>query len=64
MQTFGILGFTFGLIAFAMVNKLSKNEGAESVRLIEQTGGKGLFIRADVSIKEDIANMVAKTVEA
>ena len=64
MQTFGILGFTFGLIAFAMVNKLSKNGGAESVRLIEQTGGKNLFIRADVSIEEDIANMVAKTVEA
>ena len=64
MQTFGIFGFTFGLIAFAMVNKLSKNEGAESVRLIEQTGGKNLFIRADVSIEEDIANMVAKTVEA
>jgi uncharacterized membrane-anchored protein YhcB (DUF1043 family) len=25
MQTFGILGFMFGLIAFAMVNKLSKD---------------------------------------
>jgi uncharacterized membrane-anchored protein YhcB (DUF1043 family) len=25
MQTFGILGFTFGLIAFAMVNKLAKD---------------------------------------
>ena len=25
MQTFGILGFTFGLIAFVMVNKLSKD---------------------------------------
>jgi hypothetical protein len=25
MEPFGILGFTFGLIAFAMVNKLTKD---------------------------------------
>lgn len=40
-----------------------ENEGAESVTLIEQAGGKGLFVQADVSIEEDVANMVAKTVE-
>lgn len=41
-----------------------ENEGAESVALIEQAGGKGLFVRADVSIEDDVANMVAKTVDA
>lgn len=40
-----------------------ENEGAESVTLIEQAGGKGLFVQADVSIEEDVANMVARTVE-
>ena len=41
-----------------------EKEGAESVALIEQAGGKGLFVRADVSIEEDVANLVAKTVAA
>ena len=41
-----------------------EKEGAESVALIEQAGGKGLFVQADVSVEEDVANMVAKTVEA
>lgn len=41
-----------------------EKEGAESVALIEQAGGKGLFVRADVSVEEDVANMVAKTVKA
>ncbi len=40
-----------------------ENEGAESVALIEEAGGKGLFIRADVSVEDDVAAMVAKTVE-
>ncbi len=40
-----------------------ETEGAESVALIEQAGGKGLFVRADVSIEDDVANMVTKTVE-
>ncbi|MGY0558171.1 glucose 1-dehydrogenase [Lysobacter sp. A421] len=41
-----------------------ESEGAESVALIEQAGGKGLFVRADVSAEEDVASMVAQTVEA
>jgi len=41
-----------------------KDEGAESVDLIEQAGGKGLFVRADVSVEDEIASMVARTVEA
>lgn len=41
-----------------------ESEGAESVALIEQAGGKGLFVRADVSIEDDVASMVAQTFEA
>jgi NAD(P)-dependent dehydrogenase (short-subunit alcohol dehydrogenase family) len=38
-------------------------EGAESVRLVEKTGGKGLFIRADVAIEKEVEAMVARTIE-
>ncbi|EIL93083.1 short chain dehydrogenase [Rhodanobacter fulvus Jip2] len=41
-----------------------ENEGAEAVSLIERTGGQGLFVRADVSVEEDVASMVVQTVEA
>jgi len=40
-----------------------KDEGAESVALIEQAGGNGLFVRADVSAEDEVAAMVARTVE-
>ncbi|MEL1265659.1 glucose 1-dehydrogenase [Pseudoxanthomonas putridarboris] len=40
-----------------------EDEGAESVALIEQAGGKGLFVRADVSVEDEVASMVARTVE-
>jgi len=40
-----------------------EDEGAESVALIEQAGGKGLFVRADVSVEDEVAAMVARTVE-
>jgi NAD(P)-dependent dehydrogenase (short-subunit alcohol dehydrogenase family) len=38
-------------------------EGAESVRLVEKTGGKGLFVRTDVAIEKEVEAMVARTVE-
>jgi NAD(P)-dependent dehydrogenase (short-subunit alcohol dehydrogenase family) len=38
-------------------------EGAESVRLVEKTGGNGLFVRADVTIEKEVEAMVARTVE-
>jgi NAD(P)-dependent dehydrogenase (short-subunit alcohol dehydrogenase family) len=38
-------------------------EGEESVRLVEKAGGKGLFIRADVTAEEEIAALVTRTVE-
>jgi NAD(P)-dependent dehydrogenase (short-subunit alcohol dehydrogenase family) len=41
-----------------------ESEGAVSVALIEQTGGKGLFVQADVSVEDDVAAMVAKTLES
>lgn len=40
-----------------------EDEGAESVALIGQAGGKGLFVRADVSVEDEIAAMVARAVE-
>lgn len=41
-----------------------ETEGNETVTLIEQAGGKGLFVRADLSREEDVALSVARAVEA
>jgi NAD(P)-dependent dehydrogenase (short-subunit alcohol dehydrogenase family) len=38
-------------------------EGAESIRLIEKVGGKGLFVRTDVSLEKDIEVMVSRTLD-
>jgi NAD(P)-dependent dehydrogenase (short-subunit alcohol dehydrogenase family) len=38
-------------------------EGAESVRLVEKTGGNGLFIRTDVAIEKEVEAVVARTIE-
>jgi NAD(P)-dependent dehydrogenase (short-subunit alcohol dehydrogenase family) len=38
-------------------------EGAESIRLIEKAGAKGLFVRTDVSLEKDIEGMVARTLD-
>ena len=38
-----------------------ETEGAETVALVEKAGGRGWFVRADVSSEEDIAALVAKT---
>jgi NAD(P)-dependent dehydrogenase (short-subunit alcohol dehydrogenase family) len=40
-----------------------ETEGVESVRLLEKAGGKGLFVRTDVTAEEEIAALVARTVE-
>ncbi len=37
-------------------------EGRETVRLIEQAGGKGFFIKGDVSSEADVKSMVEQTV--
>lgn len=49
--------------AKVVVSGRREAEGAESVALIEQAGGQGLFVRTDVSREEDVAALVAKTVE-
>src|SRR5687767_7125186 len=68
-----ITGGTAGIgrgtaIAFAeqgasvVVTGRREAEGAESVELIEKAGGRGLFVRGDVTVENDVAAMVAKTV--
>jgi NAD(P)-dependent dehydrogenase (short-subunit alcohol dehydrogenase family) len=69
-----ITGGTAGIgrataIAFArqgakvVVSGRREIEGEESVALLGKAGGKGLFVRADVSREEDVAALVARTVE-
>lgn len=68
-----ITGGTAGIgrataIAFAeqgatvVVTGRREAEGAESVALVEKAGGKGLFVRADMAVEDDVAAVVAKTV--
>src|SRR5258708_10585002 len=40
-----------------------EGEGAGSLRLVEKTGGKGLFVRTDVAIEKEVEAMVARKVE-
>jgi len=49
--------------AKVVVSGRRKTEGQESVALVEKAGGEGLFVRADVSQEEDVAALVAHTVE-
>jgi NAD(P)-dependent dehydrogenase (short-subunit alcohol dehydrogenase family) len=49
--------------AYVVVSGRRKAEGEESVALVEKLGGEGLFVRADVSREEDVAELVARTVE-
>ena len=69
-----ITGGTAGIgrataVAFArhgakvVVSGRRKTEGHDSVALVEKAGGEGLFLRADVSQEEDVAALVAHTVE-
>ena len=49
--------------AHVVISGRRETEGAESVALVEQAGGRGLFVRADVTNQEEIAALVARTVE-
>ena len=49
--------------AKVVVSGRRKTEGEESVSLVEGVGAEGLFVRADVSQEEDVAAVVARTVE-
>ena len=41
-----------------------ENEGAQTVALIEEAGGQGLFVPTDVSLEADVAALVARTLDA
>jgi NAD(P)-dependent dehydrogenase (short-subunit alcohol dehydrogenase family) len=49
--------------AHVVISGRREAEGAESVALVEKAGGRGLFVRADVSNEEEIATLVARTIE-
>jgi len=40
-----------------------ETEGAETVALIEKAGGKGLFVRTDVTVESEVASLVTRTRE-
>ena len=40
-----------------------EKEGTESVALVEKAGGKGLFVRTDVTLEAEMAALVGRTVE-
>src|SRR5689334_697377 len=40
-----------------------EKEGFETLGLIKQRGGQGLFVKADVSQERDVEQLLAKTVE-
>ena len=50
--------------ATVAVNSLTPAHGAETLRLLQQAGGKGIYIQGDVSQDADARRMVAETVKA
>ncbi len=40
-----------------------ESEGAQTVRMIEEIGGEASFIQTDVSISEDVENLIRKAIE-
>jgi NAD(P)-dependent dehydrogenase (short-subunit alcohol dehydrogenase family) len=49
--------------ATVVVSGRREAEGEESVALVHAAGGQGLFVRTDVTLEEDIAALVARTLE-
>ncbi len=49
--------------AHVVVAGRREEDGAGSIEQIEKAGGKGLFVKADVSREDEIAALVARTVE-
>jgi NAD(P)-dependent dehydrogenase (short-subunit alcohol dehydrogenase family) len=49
--------------AKVVVSDVDEYGGMETVHLIQEAGGEAAFIRADVSIPEDCASLVVKTVQ-
>ncbi len=50
--------------AIVVVNSQSRESGAQTLAIIKEAGGSGLFIQADVSIDEDACRLVDGTVDA
>ena len=42
----------------------SEGDGAETIGMIREAGGEGVYVRTDVRKKEDIKNLLRETVEA
>lgn len=49
--------------AKSVIADMDREGGLETVRLVEEVGGEALFVPADVSLTEDIQNLIAKAVE-
>jgi len=49
--------------ARVVVSDVSPDGGAETVRLISELGGEAAFVPADVSVEEEVARLVAATIE-
>src|SRR5687767_8992135 len=45
--------------ASVVVNDIDEAHGSETVRMIEEAGGKAAFIRADVSSGDDVGGMMS-----
>lgn len=50
--------------AWVIVNDLAEDKGRETVAEIERTGGKALFIRADVTNPDSVERMVKEAIRA
>ncbi len=50
--------------ASVVVADIDVSGGGETVRMIEQEGGEGLFVEADVSQAQDVKEMVERTIDA
>jgi NAD(P)-dependent dehydrogenase (short-subunit alcohol dehydrogenase family) len=50
--------------AKVVVTYIDEPGGEATLRLIQEAGGAGLFIRSDVGVESDVEAMVSKTVEA
>ncbi len=49
--------------AQVVVSDVSKDGGAETVRLIAESGGDATFVAADVSVEDQVAQLVTSTLE-
>ena len=50
--------------ARVVIADYNEEGGGETLQMVKEAGGEGLFVRADVSSKDDVEAMVRKTIEA